>query len=262
MRTGLIVVLSIFVVDTSFAEAPRFVRAYFEKKESVVRFESPHEIDWKDAARKYFKRFDPERPTEKDVTYLRGRIWEISGDAEETFRFPASANARRASYHLISAGGISSLNIAEFEGKIRFGFDPGLPPDRQTVRPKLVSTMYFGEAMSGPGQPGGGFVLTSPEGTPEIFAAVRAELTWEDGAHMVLNYIEADTRIATVLPRKWHHVGIDSAYGFQLAGRRYLFVDWPADTEGYSFSCGEGFSLYEVGTTLNEVASNYYDCDV
>jgi hypothetical protein len=164
MRTSLIVVLSILAVDAAFADAPRFARAYFDKKESAVRFESPHEIDWKEAARKYFKRFDPERPTEKDVTYLRGRIWEISGDAEETFRFPASADVRKASYHLISAGGISRLNIAEFEGKIRFGFDPGLPPDRQTVPPKLVSTMYHGEAMSESGQRGGGFVLTSREG--------------------------------------------------------------------------------------------------
>lgn len=261
MRVALTVALSILVADPSFADAPRFVRADFDKKERFVRFEAPHEIDWKEVARKHFKRFDHEHPTENDVAYLRERIWEISGDARETFRFPASADVRKAPYHLISAGGISRLNIAGFEGTIIFGFDPGLPPDRQTVPPKLVSTTYHGEAMSAPGQRGGGFVLTSREGTPEIVADIRAELTWEDGAHMVLNYIEADTRIATVLPRKGHHVGIDLAYGFELAGRRYLFVDWPVDTEGHTFGC-DGFSLYEVGTTLNEIANNYYDCDI
>ena len=105
-------------------------------------------------------------------------------------------------------------------------------------------------------------MLTSREGAPEVVAAARAELTWEDGAHMVLNYIEGDKRIATVLPRKWHHIAIDSAYAFRLAGRRYLFVDWPPDKEGFTIFCGEGFSLYEVGTMLTEVASNYYNCDV
>ena len=262
MRTCLIAVLSLVLVDASLADAPRFERALFDTKESIVRFEPPHEIDWKAAALKHFKKFDPERPTEKDVTYLRERIWEISGDAEETFRFPASTDVRKVFYHLISPGGISKISIAEFEGTIRFGFDPGLPADRQTVPQKLVSTMYFGSAISTPGQQGGGFVLTSREATPEVVADAHAELTWEDGAHMVLNYIEGEKRIATVLPRVWHHIAIDSAYAFQLAGRRYLFVDWPPHKEGYAISCGEGFSLYEVGTMLTEVANNYYDCDV
>ena len=252
-----LVVLAVFSIAAVVRadDAPRFVPARYDEKARVVRFEAPVGVDWHAAARKHFRRFDFERPRAKDIAYLRTRIWEISGDAEETFRFAPERRVRRTTYTLISSAGITPLNVAAFEGTIRFGFDQAKPPN-------LTGVSYFGEAVSRRGQGSGGGValLSKIAAPPTLITQARAELGVEN-KRAVLNYIEGETRVSATMPEMWHR-SIDTAFAFRLGERRYLFVDWPADTTGFDALCAEIFSLYAVGKTLEEVASSTYNCDV
>lgn len=234
-------------------EAPRFVAARYDEKVQIVRFESPIEIDWKTAARTHFKRFDFEHPTAKDIDDLREKIYEISGDAEEVFSFTPPVGGRAMSYSLISAHGIEPLLIAAFEGTIRFSFDHAKPPN-------LVSTSYFGGAISQRGVGGGGFALLSRHDTrPDRIDG--AQITIARGADGVtLAYSDDEGRASTAFPAKWHDK-FEAAFGLRVGGRRYLFVDWPPDTAGYEALCENTFTLHEVGATLEHIASNDYDCD-
>lgn len=255
MVARLILLLTLIVALPAHAEeAPRFVAARFDAKAAVVRFESPVEIDWKAAARKHFIKFDFERPSAKDVEYLRERIWEISGDAEEMFSFAPPHGARALSYSLISARGVESLGVAAFEGTIRFAFDQATPPN-------LQGTLFFGEAVSQAGVSGGGFALLSRhEALPERVDDARATIARGAGG-VTLTYSDAEVQGSITLPSKWHD-SFETAFGVRVGGRRYLFVDWPPDTAGYELFCQNSFALYEVGSTLTNVASNDTDCDV
>lgn len=234
-------------------EAPRFVPARYDAAAHAVRFESPVEVDWKAEARKHFTKFDFEHPTAKGLDYLRERIWEISGDVEETFSF-APPHGARARYALISTRGVALLSVAGLEGTIRFDFDDSRPP-------ALAKTTFFGEAVSQNGVSGGGFALLSRhEALPErIVGATITIARAADG--VTLSYADREGRASIALPVKWHDA-FETAFGVRVAGRRYLFVDWPPDTAGYEALCQDSFALYEVGTTLTAIASSDYNCDV
>jgi hypothetical protein len=249
--------LALALVSTCVAraeEAPRFVPTRYDAAAHVVRFESPVEIDWNAEARKHFTKFDFEHLTAKDIAYLRERIWEISGDAQETFSFAPSHSRRAMSYTLISARGVEALRVAAFEGTIRFDFDHSMPP-------VLVGTSFFGEAVSQGGVSGGGFALLSRhESLPERI--VGAMVTIGRGADGVtLSYADGEGRASIKLPVKWHDK-FETAFGLRVAGRRFLFVDWPPDIANYEAGCQDSFFLYEVGTTLTPVAASDYNCDV
>lgn len=240
-------------------DAPRFVGARYDEKARVVRFEAPVGVDWHAAARHFYRRFDPDKPAANDIAHLRQRIWEISGSAEETFRFAPPLSVRRAAYALISAAGVSALEVGAYEGTISFDFDHAQPPN-------LTGSRASGEAVSRRGAAGGGFVLLlGATALPERIAGARAELAFA-GGHPVLTYVEGETRISSVLAvaqAHWYPT-IEAAIGFRIAGRRYLFVNWPADVtgdvEGY---CQNNYSLYAVGgSALEEVAAVSYNCDV
>ncbi len=246
------VVLPVWCVRAD--EAPRFVGARFDATTQVVRFEAPIAMDWQAAARAHFTRFDFERLSAADLAHLRGNIWEISGAAEETFSFAPPAGARAGSYHLISSQGIAPLRVAAYEGTIRFGFDQSKPPAH-------TSTMYFGEALSQTGVSGGGFALLSrTEAPPARIESAQVDVAQHaDG--VTLTYRDGETQASIAFPKKWHR-SLETAFGLRVGDRRYLFVDWPPDTQGFGGLCEDEFSLYEVGKTLNEVAASSYDCDV
>lgn len=258
MTLRLMLLLALIVVLPAQAEeAPRFVAARFDAKATVVRFEAPPvEVDWRAAAREHFTKFDFERPSAKDVDYLREQIWEeLGGDiAEEKFSFALPTGGRALSYHLISAQGVEMLRVGALEGTIRFGFDRARP---QT----LLTTTVFGEAVSQAGVRGGGFALLSQYEAPteRIEGAKVAIVRGADG--LALSYGDDVGRASVMLPEKWHDT-FETAFGVRVGGRRYLFVDWPPDTEGHELFCESSFSLYEVGATLVNVSSNDYDCDI
>ena len=236
-------------------DTPKFVAARYDATASVVLFESPVEIDWEAKARKHFKMFDFERPTTKDIAYLRERIWEISGDTEEKFSFAPPRGWRAMSYVLISARGIEPLRVARLEGTISFDFDQSQPPAFIGVR------HFSGEAASQRGVRGGGFALLSRHAAPpkRIDGAVATVARGADG--VTLSYADAEGRASITYPAKWHGT-FETAFGLRVAGRRYLFIDWPPDTANYDAGCQDSFFLYEVGKTLTLVATNDYNCDV
>lgn len=236
-------------------EAPRFVAARYDEAARVVYFESPIEVDWKAKARKHFKKFDFDRPTAKDIAYLRERIWEISGDTEEKFSFAPPRGWRAMSYVLISARGMEPLRVARLEGTISFDFDNSKPQAFVGIR------HFSGEAVSQRGVRGGGIALLSRHEAPpkRIAGAVATIARGADG--VTLSYADAEGRASITLPARWHDT-FETAFGVRVAGRRYLFVDWPPDIESYEAGCQDSFVLYEVGTTLTAVASSDYNCDV
>lgn len=76
-----------------------------------------------------------------------------------------------------------------------------------------------------------------------------------------MSYVDASTRIPFEITAPWHS-SIKASFAFHVAGRRYLFVAWPPDTTGFDALCEENFTLYAVGTALEQVADNTYNCDV
>lgn len=237
-------------------ETPRFAAARLDAAARVVRFEAPVAVDWQAAARMHFSRFDFEHLSAATLDHLRERIWEVSGDAEETFAFEPPQDVRAASYHLISAGGIAPLHVASFEGTIRFGFDHSKPP-------ALEGISFFGEAVSQAGVDGGGFALLSfGAARPERIKGGKVSLVRAAGG-VTLSYREGAMRASVTFPTKatWYD-RFETAYALRLGARRYLFVRWPKDTDGFNLFCADTFSLYEIGKTLHEVAAAAYNCDV
>jgi hypothetical protein len=258
MTSRLIVLLALFLVLPAQAEeTPQFVAARFDANGTVVRFEAPVEIDWQAAAREHFTKFDFERPSEKDVDYLRERIWgeELGGDiAEVKFSFAPPAGGRALSYHLVSAQGIETLVVEVLQGTIRFGFSRARPQ-------ALLTTTVFGEAVSQAGVSGGGFALVSRHDAPPMKIGGARVAIKRGTSGVALSYKDDEGGASVSLPTKWHD-RFDTAFGIRVGGRRYLFVDWPPDTEGYEALCQNSFALYEVATTLVNVSSNDYDCDL
>jgi hypothetical protein len=256
---GAVVAILIAAVLARAEESPRFVPARYDEAERVVRFVAPVEVDWHAGARRHFRRFDPDRPSARDVASLRDNVSErYAGAAEERFRFAPAPDVRRATYYLLSIAGVGKLQVQSYEGAILFGFDNASPPN-------FVGARYHGEAVSQPGAAGGGFALLTPlRAAPTRIAAARAELSFANGRPL-LSYIEGAIRISAVLdvPQPRWFTRIETAYGVRIAGRRFLFVAWPPDTSGdVGGFCEKNFSLYAVDATLRDISSNSYDCDI
>lgn len=242
-------------VGASDSEA-RFRSVVFDERARVARYEPFTPVDWEGLGRRYSRRFDIDRLTERDIAYLRQRIWEVSTDAEETFDAPLSREERAMRVHLISASGVTPLRAAKFEGTVRFSFDHASPP-------QIVERKVYGMAVSRRlKRGGGGFALRLDEGeSVERIAGTRIVLESEQGRR-VLHFADREGRVSLMMPVRWHDA-VQVAYGFRVGGQRYLFVAWPADDKGVVGPlCARNFSLYIVGTSLEPVASTSYDCDV
>jgi hypothetical protein len=240
---------------TPLAASP-FSGGRYDEAERVVHFWSIVPIDWEKVARRNFHRFDIDKPSSTDVNYLRERIWEISGDAELKVRTPVDAAVAGGAYSLISATGILPLKLAALEASISFGFDQSKPPN-------LVSRKFYGEVVSrriAKGGGGGIVYRSSGREMPIRIDGSRAEIR-QEGEGAKLFYTDAQSRASVDLPRPWHSTFL-AAYGLKIAGQRYVFVAWPADTAGFEIFCAHDFALYAVHGTLEQVASSSYDCDV
>jgi hypothetical protein len=236
-------------------QAPRFVAALFDERARVVRFEPLVGVDWETLARRHFRQFDIDRPGVDDLAFLRNHIYEISGDAEVTYRAPLDRDTRAGGFTLISAAGILPLRPAALEGTVRFEFDNATPP-------QMTGHRTFGVVVSrrlGAGE--GGFVVRPARGTHvEQITGGRVALARDD-ARTVLSYEDEAVSGALVLPRRWHRK-IEAAYGLRVGRKRYLFVAWPRDDDGVAGPmCAQNYAIYAIGPELMDVAHNNYDCD-
>ena len=234
-----------------------FAGARYDEAQRAVRFEPFAAVDWEKVARRNFRRFDIDHPPPKVVDDLRAHVWEGSGDAQVTFRAPLEPQVARGTYRLISAAGILPLEAAALDVSIGFHFEPPLPPKT------IVRRGFWGEVVSqriASGGGGGVVYWTLGNERPVRIEQAHAEIH-QVGDRIVLSYADERSRASGEWAQPSAFTAFISSYGLSIAGQRYLFVAWPADTANIEAACLHRFSLYAVHEALEAVASVDYDCD-
>lgn len=249
------VICALFLVACASAapppSEPRFARAFPSDAPGLIEFEPFAAVDWR--AESTALGFDPENPTDADLAMLSERNNPYTS-AEVHFPVEVDRAAHRGCYRLLSGDGIERIELAALRGTARFALGEVAPV-------QILERTYYGYALAPAVK--GGLVMW----TPSCVAASRVDgaslLLDRDTGPAILRFRDGERHAEAVMPQRWF-AAILTAYGFSVAGRRYAFVQWPANADGAAGAgmCEFNYSVYAVEATLRLVTHNNYGCDL
>ncbi|UPT62605.1 MAG: hypothetical protein M0D54_20020 [Hyphomonadaceae bacterium JAD_PAG50586_4] len=216
----------------------------------LIEFEPFFAVDWR--AQSTALGFDPDNPTDADLVMLSERDNPYT-DAELNFPVGLDRAAHVGCYRLLSAEGIERIELTALRGTARFALSEAAPV-------QVLERTYFGYALAT--AVNGGFVMWTPSCVTTSRVASASFSLERNSGPVFLHYRDGERHAEAAMPRRWF-TAILRAYGFSVAGRRYAFIEWPADADGaVEAMCEYNYSIYAVEATLRLVAHNNYGCDL
>jgi hypothetical protein len=226
----------------------QFHRAYFRPNSKEVTFDAFEELNWAAKARVALPWLNFDAPTPTQIARLSSLESAGPRFRSVSFRAPLDSAVNRATYLLIYAGGVISLQPIELNGTVAFDFDTGL----KIVQRKVV----YGTIVGKPSRAvtTAAFVLIGrPADVTGVDPGVKLEKSKQ--ANSAVYTLISGSRTVTWTTSSKQQPDVANAFSFRLTGRQLLLVKWNSDF------CGSAYTLFSVDASLQPIAGNVYDCD-